>query len=68
MILQLYLCTKISAQSNGEGKEIKAPSKGKKTVTQEEYDEISKKKMAEMRQEFPVVVVGRGYRGGGGRP
>jgi hypothetical protein len=48
-----------------EKKEIKAPNKGK-TVTQEEYDKISKDKMAEMRENFRRGGGGGGNRGGGG--
>ncbi|MDE3743723.1 GLPGLI family protein [Maribacter polysaccharolyticus] len=51
------ICSKIKL--NPEDKvEIKAPKKGKK-VTQAEYDEISREKMKEMRENF------RGGRGGG---
>ncbi|MCX7551765.1 GLPGLI family protein [Xanthomarina sp. F2636L] len=53
------LCSKIVL--NPEEKEtIKKPSKGKE-VTQEEYNEIMKKKMEEMREMYG----GRGGRGGG---
>ncbi|MCM4151836.1 GLPGLI family protein [Arenibacter sp. N53] len=61
--ITVILCTKLVLNPT-ERKEIKAPSKGK-TVTQEEYDKISKEKMAEMRQNFRR---GGGNRGGGGRP
>ena len=50
------LCSKI-VMNPGEKDEIKAPSKGKK-VTQDEYSEIVKKKMEEMREMFR----GRGRR------
>ncbi|MEB8346946.1 GLPGLI family protein [Flavobacteriaceae bacterium KMM 6898] len=56
----IILCTKLVLNPT-EKKEIKAPNKGK-TVTQEEYDKISKEKMAEMRQNFRR---GGGNRGGG---
>jgi GLPGLI family protein len=53
------LCSKI-VMNPDEKEEIKRPSKGKK-VTQEEYSEIIKKKMEEMREMFR----GRGRDGGG---
>ncbi|TYA74739.1 GLPGLI family protein [Seonamhaeicola marinus] len=56
------LCSKIIM--NTDDKEtIKVPSKGKK-VSREEFDEISQKKMEEMRQNFRRG----GGRPGGGRP
>ncbi|MCK0191263.1 GLPGLI family protein [Arenibacter sp. F20364] len=61
----VILCTKLVLNPT-EKKEIKAPNKGK-TVTQEEYDKISKDKMAEMRENFRGGR-GGGNRGGGGRP
>ncbi|MBD1261903.1 GLPGLI family protein [Maribacter polysiphoniae] len=51
------VCSKITLNPK-EKIEIKAPKKGKK-VTQAEYDEISREKMKEMRENF------RGGRGGG---
>ena len=60
----VILCTKLVLNPT-EKKEIKAPSKGK-TVTQEEYDKISKDKMAEMRENFRRGGGGGGNRGGGG--
>ncbi|CAZ94923.1 GLPGLI family protein [Zobellia galactanivorans] len=51
------VCSQITLNPS-EKVTIKAPTKGKK-VTQEEYDEISKKKMKEMRENF------RNRRGGG---
>ncbi|SFU50273.1 GLPGLI family protein [Pustulibacterium marinum] len=56
------LCSKITL--NPENKEeIKEPSKGKE-VTQEEFNEILKEKMEEMRERFQG---GNGRRDGGGR-
>ncbi|MCG2460572.1 GLPGLI family protein [Flavobacteriaceae bacterium F89] len=57
------LCTKIVLNPK-ERIEIKAPQKGK-VVTQAEYDEISKEKMKEMRENFRSRG---GNRGGGRRP
>ncbi|ALJ05139.1 ribonuclease Z [Pseudalgibacter alginicilyticus] len=57
------LCSKIILNPS-EKETIKKPSKGKE-VTQEEYDEIVKKKMAEM--ESMRNNRGGGNRGGGGR-
>ena len=61
--ITVILCTKLVLNPT-EKKEIKAPNKGKK-VTQEEYDKISKDKMAEMRENFRRGG-GEGNRGGGG--
>jgi GLPGLI family protein len=61
--ITVILCTKLVLNPT-EKKEIKAPNKGK-TVTQEEYDKISKDKMAEMRENFRRGG-GEGNRGGGG--
>ncbi len=60
----VILCAKLVLNPT-EKKEIKAPSKGK-NVTQEEYDKISKDKMAEMRENFRRGGGGGGNRGGGG--
>ena len=57
----VILCSKI-VMNPDEKEDIKRPSKGKQ-VTQEEYSEIIKKKMEEMREMFR----GRGGRDGGGR-
>ena len=55
------LCSKIILNPK-EADKIVAPTKGKE-VTREEYNEIVKEKMDEMRENFR----GRGGRGGGGR-
>lgn len=57
------VCSKITMNPK-EKIEIKAPSKGKK-VTQAEYDEISREKMKEMRENFSNGRGGPGRRGGG---
>ncbi len=54
------LCSEISMNPK-EKVDIKAPSKGK-VVNQDKYDEISKTKMLEMRENFKNM---RGRRGGG---
>ena len=64
--ITVVLCTKLVLNPT-EKKEIKAPNKGK-TVTQEEYDKISKDKMAEMRDNFRRRGGGGNRGGGGGRP
>ena len=57
----IILCTKI-VMNPEEKEEIKKPEKGQ-VVTQEEYTEITTKKIEEMREMYG----GRGGRGGGGR-
>ena len=57
------VCSKITMNPKDKI-EIKAPSKGKK-VTQAEYDEISREKMKEMRENFQNRRGGPGGRGGG---
>ncbi len=61
--ITVVLCTKLVLNPT-EKKDIKAPNKGK-IVTQEEYDKISRDKMAEMRENFRR---GGNRGGGGGRP
>lgn len=61
--ITVILCTKLVLNPTDK-KEIKAPNKGK-IVTQEEYDKISRDKMAEMRENFRR---GGNREGGGGRP
>ena len=59
------LCNKIIL--NAEDKEeIKAPTKGKK-VSQEEFDDIAKKKVEELIEQFSTNRGGPGGRRGGGR-
>lgn len=59
------LCSKIVLNPN-EPEEIKAPKKGKE-VTREEYNEIVKAKMEEMRENFRSRGGRGGGPGGGGR-
>lgn len=56
------ICSKITLNPKDKI-EIKAPKKGKK-VTQAEYDEISREKMIEMRENFRNNRSGGGGRGG----
>ncbi|MGY3791360.1 GLPGLI family protein [Aquimarina sp. 433] len=59
------LCNKIVLNAE-EREEIKAPTKGKE-VSQAEFDEITKKKVEEMIEQFSTQRPGRGGFGGGRR-
>ncbi|WP_299214813.1 GLPGLI family protein [uncultured Aquimarina sp.] len=59
------LCNKIVLNAE-EKEEIKPPTKGKK-VSQAEFDEITKKKVKEMIEQFSTQRRGRGSIGGGRR-
>ncbi|WP_299431841.1 GLPGLI family protein [uncultured Aquimarina sp.] len=59
------LCNKIILNSK-EKEEIKAPTKGKE-LSQAEFDEITKKKIEEMIEQFSTQRRGRGGFGGGRR-
>lgn len=59
------LCNKIVLNAE-EREEIKAPTKGKE-VSQAEFDEITKKKVEEMIEQFSTQRRGRGGFGGGRR-